>query len=210
MRRPQTDKKKTSGFTLPEVIVTITLIAALAAVVVPTIATQMKKGDPSRVASDAQAIRGGVEQFLTDVRRYPNSVGQLTNTISTTLAPLTGSVPSSLTYVSGDVARWKGPYIQKDSSGALATGFGWSFNSAFSLDTLPVSGTTGTSTGTKYLVLKAPVSASNLQADATLLDQLYDDGNLSTGAIRLRICASTACTPTTAADTLKILLMPIS
>ena len=211
--KPNTNKKG-RGFTLPEVIVTITLIAALAAVVVPAIASQIKKGDPSRVASDEQAIRGAVEQFLTDVRRYPNSIGQLTNAIAaTTQSPLVGSVPSTLTYVTGDASRWRGPYITKDSAGALPTGFNWSFLTSFTVDTLAVSGVTGVTlaNGTRYMVLRAPSTSFDNGASALLLDQMYDDGNLSTGAIRYRICtAAPACTGSNTPDTLKFLLMPIS
>jgi len=198
------------GFTLPEVIVTITLIAALASVVVPAIASQVKKGDPSRVASDAQAIRGAVEQFLGDVRRYPASAGQLTNVITVGKAPLVGSVPNTLLYTSGDVARWRGPYLTKDSVGALPTGFSWSFMSNFYVDTLAATGVIGSAVGTKYVVLKAPNTSFDNGAAALLLDQMFDDGNLNTGAIRYRICVSSACTPTTNADTLKYLLMPMS
>jgi len=61
--------RRRRGFTLPEVIVTITLIGVLASVVVPTIISQVKKGDPARVGSDFMAVRGAIEQFLTDVRR---------------------------------------------------------------------------------------------------------------------------------------------
>src|SRR3954452_10438062 len=52
------------GFTLPEVLVTVTLISALAAVVVPAVAGQLKKRDPSRVRNHFASIRGAVDQFL--------------------------------------------------------------------------------------------------------------------------------------------------
>lgn len=195
-----TKAKKSRGFTLPEVIVTITLIAALAAVVVPAISAQLKKGDPSRIASDAQAIRGAVEQFLTDVRRYPASMGQLTTQILRSEKPLTGTVASTYTYVTGDTSRWKGPYITKDSISALSTGYGYSFQTAFGIDTLPASGASSVSTGNKFLVLKVAMPASD-QAGATALDQLYDDGNILTGSIRYR---------TGTVDTLKFILLPIS
>lgn len=191
-----------SGFTLPEVIVTITLIAALAAVVVPAVANQLKKGDPSRVASDAQAIRGAVEQFLTDVRRYPKSFGQLTNQITTNDVPLASTFTGTLKYLSGDSIRWKGPYMTKDSIAAQPTGFGWKFATAFSVDTLDVSGVSGSSTGIRYMTLRAIIPQGAGNNDATLLDQLYDDGNVLTGSYRWR--------SGTTFDTLKILLLPIS
>jgi prepilin-type N-terminal cleavage/methylation domain-containing protein len=200
----KTTNQKRRGFTLPEVIVTITLIAALAAVVVPAVASQLKKGDPSRVASDAQAVRGAIEQFLSDVRRYPNSIGQLTNQIKTSEKPLTGTFSGNLTYLTGDSTRWKGPYLTKDSTAARVTGYGWTVATAFTLDTLPTSGATNSSTGLRYLVMRVLGFTKGDSTDASALDQTYDDGNVLTGAIRWRNGGGTA------PDTLKILLQPIS
>lgn len=200
-------QSKRRGFTLPEVIVTITLIAALAAVVVPAVANQIKKGDPNRVASDGQAIRGAVEQFLTDVRRYPRSMGQLTNQIKTTDAALTLTSPGTISYLIGDSTRWKGAYLTKDSLAALVTGFGWTFVSAFSVDSLAITGVSSVATGSRYLVLKALIAGGKgtASADALLFDQTYDDGDLNGGSIRWR-----AGNGSTSPDTVKIILMPMS
>jgi len=200
----------TAGFTLPEVVVTITLIAALAAVVVPAITNQLKKGDPVRTVSDAQAIRGAVEQFLTDVRRYPNSMGQLTNAIRHTQKPLTGSVGAEYLYGASDTVRWKGPYLTKDSLGVLSTGYNWQFITNFYIDQLPASGVVNSTTGTRFMVLKAAVQSGDLGAAALMLDQSYDDGNLSTGSIRYRVCTQSPACSNTAHDTLKVLLVPVS
>ena len=78
------------------------------------------------------------------------------------------------------------------------------------MDTLAANGVIGSTVGTKYVVLKAPNTSFDNGAAALLLDQMFDDGNLNTGAIRYRICVSSACTPTSNADTLKYLLMPMS
>jgi len=183
------------AFTLPEVLVTIALIAILAAVVVPTIANQVKKGDPNRVGSDMVAIRGAVEQFLSDVRKYPNSIGQLTNSISTSQAPL----GTSTTYGSGDVTRWKGPYVTKDSIGMLTTGFGISLKSAFDTCTLGTSGTSSTAGGIKYLIISmAPIDS----ASWLLVDNAIDEGTGTQGSVRYRYVDATH-------DTLKFLAMPI-
>lgn len=199
-----------AGFTLPEVVVTITLIAALAAVVVPAVTNQLKKGDPVRTASDAQAIRGAVEQFLTDVRRYPNSMGQLTNAIGRTQKPLTGSVGATYDYAAGDTVRWNGPYLTKDSLGVLSTRYGWKFITNFFIDQLPASGVVNSTNGTRFMVLKAAVQSGDQGAAALLLDQSYDDGNLQTGSIRYRICTQAPACSSTAYDTLKVLLVPVT
>jgi len=185
---------RSKGFTLPEIIVTITLIAILASVVVPTIISQVKKGDPSRMGSDYLAVRGGAEQFLSDVRRYPASVSQLTTVISTSMNPLAGT--SQSVYGTAEVSRWRGPYLSKDASAALNTGFGLSFTNAFEVDSLAVSGTANTSSGQKYMVL----AISPGTVDTVVIndfDRQFDDGVPSTGLIR------------STASKILMLLMPI-
>ncbi len=192
-------RKTRKAFTLPEVLVTITLIAALAAVVVPAVASQLKKGDPSRVGSDVAAIRAATEQFLADVRRYPAAIQQLTAPVTASMSPLATTAQS--TYGAADVARWKGPYLTKDSIGAVSTGYGWQFKPGFEVDTLTPTGVVSTATGQRYMMIKIimPVKDS---ISALSLDSQFDDGNLLTGSIRYRAAA--------AADTLKFLLLPIS
>ena len=173
-------RDRSKGFTLPEIIVTITLIAILASVVVPTIVSQVKKGDPSRLGSDYLAVRGGAEQFLSDVRRYTSSISQLTTTISTSMTPLAGT--SIANYGTAEVARWRGPYLSKDASAALATGFSLSFNNAFEVDSLATSGTANTAGAQKYMVLS--ISGTLDTVGVNDFDRQFDDGVPTTGSIR--------------------------
>lgn len=212
VRDNSTIMRKRRGFTLPEVLVSITLVAILAAVVVPTIVSQVKKADPTRTGSDFVAIRGGVEQFLTDVRRYPKSIAQLSAPITTTAS--NGPLVGPATYGIADSLRWRGPYLSKDGTAALATGFGLTATSTFSYDSLATSASsscTGAGCGQKYMVLAVGMSAND-SLSMIELDRQFDDGVLLTGNIRYRICADaspTACSPGTSKDTLKFLLMPI-
>jgi prepilin-type N-terminal cleavage/methylation domain-containing protein len=174
------------GFTLGEVLVTVAIISVLAAVVLPTIAGQLTKGDQSRVSNDLIAMRNGIEQYLSDVRRYPNSIGQLTN------RPAAGAVilGSASTLVAPEVARWRGPYITKDSLAADSTGYALAFiggspATARVFDTLTVIGT-GTArasagAGIKYLTIAIPGMDTTT---AAALDAAMDDGNTQTGLIR--------------------------
>ena len=188
-----------TAFTLPEVLVTISLIAVLGAVVVPAVAGQLKKGDPSRVGSDVAAMRAAAEQFVTDVRRYPAGIQQLTAPITLSMSPLASTAQGS--YGNADVTRWKGPYLTKDSIGAVLTGFGWSFKPGFEVDSLAPTGVVSTASGQRYMMVKVIMPVKDSMS-ARLLDSQFDDGNLQTGSIRYRAAA--------AADTLKFLLLPIS
>ena len=177
---------------------TITLIAALAGVVVPAIAGQLKKGDPSRVGQDVSAIRSGVEQFLSDVRRYPGAVQQVTAPIATTQSGLTTTMQGN--YGAAEVARWKGPYLTKDSAGVVTTGFGWVFKPGFEVDTLLPTGTASAAAGQRYMVLKVAMTVND-SLSALQIDNHVDDGNLNTGVVRYRKGT---------VDTLKFLIIPIS
>ncbi len=194
----QRSTEKTRGFTLPEVLVTITLIAALAAVVVPAIAGQLKKGDPSRISQDVTAIRSGVEQFLSDVRRYPGAIQQVTAPIATTQSGLATTMQGN--YGTAEVSRWRGPYLTKDSIGVVRTGFGWVFKPGFEVDTLLPTGTASAAAGQRYMVLKVPMTVND-SLSALQIDGHVDDGNLNTGTVRYRKGAT---------DTLKFLILPIS
>ncbi|MGH9886341.1 MAG: prepilin-type N-terminal cleavage/methylation domain-containing protein [bacterium] len=198
MRSAVTQATKKRGFTLPEVLVTITLVAALAAVVVPAVAAQLKKGDPSRLGQDASSIRGAVEQFLADVRRYPAAIQQITAPITASQAPLATTAQGN--YGAADIARWKGPYLTKDSIGAVSTGYGYTFKPAFEVDTLLPTGTASATGGQRYMVLKI-IMPVNDSMSILQLDSQFDDGSLSTGSVRYRKGAT---------DTLKFLILPIS
>jgi type IV pilus assembly protein PilE len=92
-----------SGFTLPEVLVTVTVVAVLAAVVVPAVTQYVSKGDAPSTVQDLDAIRGAVTAYIADTRKYPGNFYQLTV---------------------NDTAKngWSGPYAQLNFGTATATG----------------------------------------------------------------------------------------
>ncbi len=116
-----TMRRTRGGFTLAEILIALALIAILAAVLLPTVAGQIGKGDSGRTSQDLNAIRAGVEQFLADVHRYPGKYSQLTKKITTSDKDI-----NLTTYPSGLVAAWSGPYTTKllNDANVLPTGFG--------------------------------------------------------------------------------------
>ena len=179
-------KRKRSGFSLAEILVAMAILAVVAGVVIPSIGGQLRSGDESRVQQDLDAIRGGSEQFLADVRRYPASIGQLTNV---PLAP-THSALVGGTYNAGQVGRWRGPYITKDSTIAVKTGFDATITSAF--DTATVNG---------ILFLRVTIASFD-STNAIRLDRKMDDGDATTGLIRWTVGTSPS-------GTLRYLAMPV-
>jgi len=116
-----------SAFTLAEILVALALMAVLAAVLLPTVAGQILKGDAGRVAQDLQAVRSGVEQFLADIHRYPGRYSDLSKIIATTNTDILGN-----TYNAGLVNKWKGPYVTKGTvNSSVDTGFGGTITNTF-------------------------------------------------------------------------------
>jgi prepilin-type N-terminal cleavage/methylation domain-containing protein len=186
--------KSRPGFSLAEILVSLAILAVVAAVVIPSIGGQLRSGDESRIQQDLTNIRAGIEQFLADVRRYPKSVGQLTNLPTTSHSGLIGGV-----FNSGQTGRWRGPYITKDSVTALNTGYDATITSVFDTLSLPLSGLTFSATGTRYLrIFMVGFDSTN----ALRLDQKMDDGDLLTGQIRWTMNTATA-------DTLYYLTLPV-
>ncbi|HEY7394096.1 MAG TPA: prepilin-type N-terminal cleavage/methylation domain-containing protein [Gemmatimonadaceae bacterium] len=186
-----------NGFTISEVLVTITLVAILASAFMSNLTWQVDDAEQDRLGQDAKEIRTAVERFVSDVRRYPATVQQVATPITTHETALTTSGHNH--YTAADVARWKGPYLRKDSINGMRDK-AWAFEQAFAIDTLLPSGSASVSGGQRYIVLKAVRPRSD-SLSILRLDRRIDDGDLTTGSMRLRKGA---------ADTVKFLILPIS
>ncbi len=153
------------GFTLAEVLVTLAIIAVMAAVLLPSLNSQLSKGDAGRMAQDLTNIQTGAQAYLADVHRYPASMTQLTTALSGTPTDLLGS-----TIPPGLLAKWKGPYVAKDVVSATSVG---TISPAFT----KVTNTSGN--GVDYLVISLNGIAS---ADWVRLEDILDEGYSSTAA----------------------------
>ena len=94
------------GFTLPEVLVTVAIVAVLAAIVVPTVTNQIGKGDDANLVTNVADVRTGVTALVSDVRKFPS---RLQNLVTVPLAAdldLSGGA-----FGAAAVAKWKGPYL---------------------------------------------------------------------------------------------------
>jgi len=97
--------RRKQGFTLPEVLVTVAIVAVLAAVVVPAVTQQIGKGDSSKLQSDIDGLRSSITAFVSDVRKYPGRVSHLYSAINGTDTDI-----SAAQYGAAAAGRWKGPY----------------------------------------------------------------------------------------------------
>lgn len=166
------------GFTLPEVLVTIAIVATLAAVLLPALNNQLSKGDAGRLTSDLVAVQTAVGAFTSDVRRYPKLLVDLKTKPTATADDILNN-----DYTASLVARWRGPYLSKDLSAndSLPTGFGASIHGTF---------TQHLYNGVQYLTITVgPLT----QAEFDNIDQIIDEVASSTaGQLRYSAASSTA------------------
>jgi prepilin-type N-terminal cleavage/methylation domain-containing protein len=112
-----------AGFTLVETIVTLGLLAVLAAFVVPTVIQKASSGDPVKVVSDIASIRTGLATFQSDVGGVPNQIRLLVE------KPSNGNhfVDSITAISSSQAAAWTGPYLNSEIGpfplDSMSTGF---------------------------------------------------------------------------------------
>jgi prepilin-type N-terminal cleavage/methylation domain-containing protein len=111
------------GFTLIETVVTVGLIAVLAAFVIPTVVQKADAADPVKVQNDVAAIASAAGTFFTDAKGvYPAEVKALTAKINTASLRLDGT-----TFDTTRVLTWNGPYLTltiEPVTDAFQTGFG--------------------------------------------------------------------------------------
>jgi prepilin-type N-terminal cleavage/methylation domain-containing protein len=172
------------GLTLPEVLVVLVILAALAAVLVPALINQVGKADVAAVVTDLKAIKRAAEAFASDLERLPGDLEDLT-------APLTASDSSvdGVPYPARLRSRWAGPYLDRlvADGGSLRTGFGGAILDNFT--------TVTAENGVTYLTVRvAGISLANFyQVDQAM------DGDTAVAAGMLRWVFG---------DTLKFLAVP--
>ncbi len=181
------DMRARRGFTLIEMLVILAIMAALAAVLLPTLTNQIQKSEVGRVTGDLTNLRTAMEAFLVDVHRYPGHVHDLGTPITTT-----DTDADTAAYPPGLVARWDGPYLDRvvAAGDSLETGFGGQIQDGFAKVEYPAA------SGVFYLsVIVTEVS----QSDFDRVDAGMDGGDGATDG-RLRW----------AANTMRFLALPIN
>ena len=189
------NRTRRRGFTLPEVLVTVAIVAVLAAVVVPAVTQQLGKADVPTFQASMGSLRTAITSFISDVKVYPGQVDHLQTAIQTTdftLSVLGAGVGAPL-YTAAQAGRWKGPYDNSGSvTGTLVLGMDWQTTNVL----MDSSG---------YLVVEITKADGADSTDAALLDIAIDGSNSkTTGLIRWELGTAPALDP---ADKIRIFLM---
>lgn len=126
-------RARRTGFTLIETVVTVGLIAVLAAFVVPSVLKKADSADPVKVANDLNSISTAVQTFASDVKgALPGDLEDLTEPLLTnntcnSFNPCDSTVTHADIYTVQQVRLWKGPYlaasIMPDPTSAIRSGY---------------------------------------------------------------------------------------
>lgn len=119
------------GFTLVELLVVISIIAILAAVVVPNAFKSIEKSKVSRTISDLKAMKTAVLQFYADVGFFPGDVlngmdpglGEKPSSKGSLDDSLRGLGITDITFYNNEVNKnWQGPYLDSKLTKQTAWG----------------------------------------------------------------------------------------
>lgn len=124
MKSTQYRTRRRAGFTLIETVVTVGLLAVLAAFVVPTVIQKAGAGDPVKVQNDLNTIGTAIESFVSDTKAgIPHQISSLT---SKPTAGVDALIDSTLININ-QAAIWNGPYmaatLTANPKDSLATGY---------------------------------------------------------------------------------------
>ncbi|HEY9228265.1 MAG TPA: prepilin-type N-terminal cleavage/methylation domain-containing protein [Gemmatimonadaceae bacterium] len=95
------------GFTLAEVLVSLGLIAVLAAVVVPTIRGRLQDGYEDAIVSEFTSLASAINAYRQDVGHYPPRLDYLT------ILPASPDDFCGRNLSTSDSAKWRGPYVSR-------------------------------------------------------------------------------------------------
>ena len=95
------------GFTLAEVLVAMTLIAVLAAVIVPTMRGRLQDGYEDALVGELSSLATAINAYRQDVGHYPPQLDYLT------ALPATPGDFCGHNLSASDSANWRGPYVSR-------------------------------------------------------------------------------------------------
>jgi prepilin-type N-terminal cleavage/methylation domain-containing protein len=122
------------GFTLVETVVTVGILAVLAAFLIPAVLQKSDTADPVKIANDLNAIGAAIQTFGSDLKgTYPSDLEDLTVPIQINDAcvqanPCDSTITHADIYKAAQVtSQWRGPYltisIDADTSSRVRTGY---------------------------------------------------------------------------------------
>lgn len=229
-------RQKKRGFTLMETVVTVGIVASLAAVVYPQVVKQFDAADPTRIQNDLKNIQTAIETFNVNVKALPGDLEDLVVLITAADDSTITTATTLLAHETSAPALWKGPYLDQslvenaDTDDDLTTGFGAKIVDSFvcyaagnnQRGISDASGTAaandqacpGTATGQYFLAIQLTGVSCSTTAGSTFLaiNELFDGSGEASADVngRVRCLASGAANKTTDVDVVYFLAVPIT
>ena len=110
-RRPRSRQPR-RAFTLAEVIASVAVVAILAAITIPTIKSRLAVGRGQALAKEILSLAAGLQAFNNNTGTYPLYLDELV-TLPGSPNTYCGTQLSPITMTAGQVANWKGPYVNR-------------------------------------------------------------------------------------------------
>src|ERR1041385_6328500 len=133
MRVTNPNARRRKGFTLIETVVTVGLLAVLAAFVVPSVLRKADAADPVKVANDLNSVSTAIQSFSADMKGVmPGDIQDLTqhllvHPICNRASPCNTTLDHRTTYTPKQTLLWKGPYLaaslDRDPNALLRSGY---------------------------------------------------------------------------------------
>jgi len=172
---------KGKGFTLVEMMVAVAVIGVLTAMLVPQVGQMLERSKISRTAAELVSIAHAMDLYLTDTASYPPSVSDLGRAWGADVGLVNrGNV------VATHLAMWNGPYlkswpIRTAWGGIVGCGAVGAYYAHPPIGWINLDGVAGND----VWIHMNPYCVSYPPSRAVVIDALLDDGNPSTGNIRL-------------------------
>lgn len=116
-----------------ETVVTVGLLAVLAAFVVPSVIRKADSADPVKVANDLNAISTAIQTFTSDMKGImPGDIQDLTqpvlvNSVCNQVSPCDSILTHRSAYTASEAVLWRGPYlaasVERDPNALLRSGY---------------------------------------------------------------------------------------
>jgi prepilin-type N-terminal cleavage/methylation domain-containing protein len=111
--------KQRRGFTLAEALIALAIIATMAAVLGPSMVSQLRRGQSTATANALANLRDALVAYRGNVADYPRTLSLLTN------APIAGATDACGNVISAAQRNaWRGPYLTQNISGSMVIGDG--------------------------------------------------------------------------------------
>lgn len=125
--------RRRAGFTLVETVVTVGLLAVLAAFVVPSVIRKADSADPVKVANDLNAVSTAIQTFTSDMKGImPGDIQDLTqpvlvNSVCNAVSPCDSIITHRSAYTASQAVLWRGPYlsasVERNPNAMLRSGY---------------------------------------------------------------------------------------